>query len=473
MNDLSSKPTVSGKELRWPQLKLTPAQHKAWEETRAATLWSQPAFSDIWYAMCAMQGGHLAWFTDNVPIAATDDRYMYLNPAEYFRQKLGGRVFIACHEICHSMFGHCGLLHSLVKQGHINYVDGLSLPFDADQFQIAMDFVINDILIVAKVGEIPTDPDNPSEIMVLHDPARVNGNMGVLEAYRAIYKAPPPSPKGGSGGPGKGAEGGMQSQQGGSGSNPSQGKNNGSGKGGFDKHLAPGGGTGKDPNEAMSERNETEWRTAIAGAIASAKLQGNLPGNLERLFGELMAPVVDWRELLRVSITNKLGYGSGSWNHLDTQMITRGVGAPGRVTHGAGLVVVAVDTSGSVDGPMLERLLSEVGGIISDVNPRELILVSCDAYVYDWIEIEGDLDPATKLGGGGGTRFEPVFERVSSEGLSPDMLVYLTDGYGSFPSKAPEYPVIWGNLTEDKAYPWGDVVFVPLHYKKGLLGVSM
>lgn len=47
-------------------------------------------------------------------------------------------------------------------------------------------------------------------------------------------------------------------------------------------------------------------------------------------------------------------------------------------------------------------------------------------------------------------------------GLEPDALVYLTDGHGTFPTQAPSYPVLWGNITPNYKYPFGDVVDIPL-----------
>jgi hypothetical protein len=40
-------------------------------------------------------------------------------------------------------------------------------------------------------------------------------------------------------------------------------------------------------------------------------------------------------------------------------------------------------------------------------------------------------------------------------------MVYLTDLDGSFPRRAPDYPVIWGCTDPDKKPPWGEVVYVP------------
>ena len=197
-------------------------------------------------------------------------------------------------------------------------------------------------------------------------------------------------------------------------------------------------------------------------------MQGSLPGTLERLFGKLMTPEVDWTDLLRSALTRKLGVGGGSWEQLDPAMVIRGIGAPGRVSFGAGRIEVAVDTSGSITQSMMDRFMSEVGGIIDDVRPKRLVLTQCDYVVHERVECDDGADLQRRILGGGGTAFAPVFKRIAEEDDEPDVLVYFTDGKGSFPPN-PGYPVIWANITKgigDNHYPFGEVVFVPLTNSK-------
>jgi len=64
--------------------------------------------------------------------------------------------------------------------------------------------------------------------------------------------------------------------------------------------------------------------------------------------------------------------------------------------------------------------------------------------------------------GGGGTDFCPFFD-AALEAWSRDqeaVCVYLTDGYGSFPSEAPQLPVLWvitpGGLPCEEI-PYGEI----------------
>jgi len=114
-------------------------------------------------------------------------------------------------------------------------------------------------------------------------------------------------------------------------------------------------------------------------------------------------------------------------------------------------IVVAVDTSGSVSQTEMDEFISELYGILNSISRMKLILIPCDAAIQgvytfeDGESIDGTPMPwnGLEFKGGGGTRFEPVFEYVN-QFLQPDLLVYFTDGYGSYPSEESiNFPVIW------------------------------
>ena len=232
----------------------------------------------------------------------------------------------------------------------------------------------------------------------------------------------------------------------------------------FDQHLDPGSGQGKDPAQAAQDRNPVEWDTQVAAAASAARLQGKLPAGLDRLFGEILNPKVDWRDKIQGLFARRVGGGGYNWRKPDRRLIVRDIVAPGRSGFGCGTIVVGADTSGSIDytpGSVGDMFLAEMAGILEDCRPQRLLIAWCDAKVHrvDEASEPGDLDIIRRKGapGGGGTSFVPVFEWMEENGVEPDALVYLTDGYGTFPRQAPPFPVIWGSIT-DAQYPFGDVV---------------
>jgi predicted metal-dependent peptidase len=62
-----------------------------------------------------------------------------------------------------------------------------------------------------------------------------------------------------------------------------------------------------------------------------------------------------------------------------------------------------------------------------------------------------------EMHGGGGTDFRPPFNYIEQYQIKPACFIYLTDGYGTFPQQAPQYPVLWC-ITTDVVAPWGQTI---------------
>lgn len=419
------------------QVTLSAEDKRKWIETRSALLWTAPAFTHLLFSMLNPTKGELAaTFTEGVPIAATDGSNLILNPKTFFKYTLGERIFIVAHEVLHCVFNHCIMLRPFNQTKKVKYADGSELPYDPQLMNVAMDLIINDLLIESKIGTFPKDG--------CHDPKIATHKDSFLDAYKKVWKQKP----GGNGPGGK------------SGGNP--GSNPGGGNG-FDQLLEPGTVQGKNPDKAAQDRSDTAWGTAVAAAMAAAKLQGKLPAALERMFSNILEPEVSWQDHIRAFFARKVGAGGYDWRKPDRRLIQRDIYSPRRSGNGCGDVVVAVDTSGSIGQRELDVFFAELRGILDDVRPNKIHLVWCDAKVHHVDEIDcssylGGLKPH----GGGGTAFEPVFTWIDENNVVPDALVYLTDGMGSFPKSAPNYPVVWGSIYEQSKYPFGDVVNIPL-----------
>jgi predicted metal-dependent peptidase len=437
-HEIDASPVAGEIEL-WPQLTLSAAHEKQWSEFKACMLWAVPSFSDIWLGMMVDKYCDHAWFTDRIDTAATDDKYLYVNPDWFFKLTLDEQLFVACHEVEHAMYGHAGLGWSLGKEGQVRYNDGVVIPYHADTMNRAMDYVINAQLIEAKIGSMPG--------MGCYWPGVINGDMGVLDAYRIVYKRHPPGKQPNSGSGGK--------------DNPA-GNSNLPGQP-FDKLLRPGQGRGKSANKAVSERSQSEWDTTVTAAMESAKLRGQLPANLDRAFSKRLQPKADWRDLFMLAVSKKIGNDRYTWDMLNQQLAYRRIGAPGRASYSCNMVVVVVDTSGSINQRTFDVFMAEASGLLEQARPKRIIFAQCDTDIQEWLELDASSDLyECKLKRGGGTSFREPFKRIEEEGLEPDLLVYLTDLYGD-QNEIPEppYPVVWGCVTNEDA-KWGEIVRVPL-----------
>jgi predicted metal-dependent peptidase len=205
---------------------------------------------------------------------------------------------------------------------------------------------------------------------------------------------------------------------------------------------------------------EAYWRRALlqAEAVARSTGRGNLPAGLDRIVREAAEPRVDWRtQLWRFLVRTPTDFGSFDRRFIHQRLYLEAL-------EGESLrALVAVDTSGSVDAILLGIFLGEVRGVLGAYPHVRADLYYADADLYGPYPIDVDA-PLPPPKGGGGTRFEPFFERAeqaAGEFGGETLLIYLTDGYGSFPPRPPSAPVLWvvapGGAV-DENFPFGTVV---------------
>ncbi len=115
--------------------------------------------------------------------------------------------------------------------------------------------------------------------------------------------------------------------------------------------------------------------------------------------------------------------------------------------------VIAIDTSGSVQGDLVQRFVQKTYNILkqqeSFFTKINIHIIQCDAAIQEDVKItcQEEFDKYIKnmtLKGFGGTDFRPVFSYVDSlinikEFTNLKGLIYFTDGYGEFPKRQPDY----------------------------------
>jgi predicted metal-dependent peptidase len=106
--------------------------------------------------------------------------------------------------------------------------------------------------------------------------------------------------------------------------------------------------------------------------------------------------------------------------------------------------------------------LGEVRGILRSYPHLRCDLFYADAALYGPHRLT-PRSPLPPVQGGGGTDFRPFFARIPSyrPPWQPSVAIYLTDGYGTFPQRAPRCPVLWVVTAGGRAleqFPFGRAV---------------
>jgi len=202
----------------------------------------------------------------------------------------------------------------------------------------------------------------------------------------------------------------------------------------------------RDYHGEVSEEESKQIKKIMLSSYEALTSQekGDVPGSLVSIINQLKEPKVDWRQFIRstiVDIFNKLDFSMSRGNR---HFLHMGYWFPSLVGEENKLIIIAVDTSGSVSDSLLEDFASETAALL-ELSDKTLVM-SCDADIQEVVETSkySDLLKEARFSGRGGTSFDPVFNKIRELELTPDVLVYLTDGYANYPSVEPHYPVIWG-----------------------------
>lgn len=215
---------------------------------------------------------------------------------------------------------------------------------------------------------------------------------------------------------------------------------------GFDHHDWEG---AKKLSEEEQKQLEKEVDQALRQGLMAEKRVGKGAGNLKREIGDLLAPKVDWREVLREFVKSICaGRDVSTWRKPNRRYISQGIYMPTLVSERVGHIVVGVDTSGSIGAAEINEFLSEVKSIAEDVKPELVDLLYWDSHVAAHEKYEEQDVPnivsSTKPRGGGGTSPSCVTDYMAKEGIKPECVIMLTDGYvGSDWGGDWNAPVLW------------------------------
>lgn len=360
-------------------------------KAKAALILDQPFFASLLLGMSITED-------KNAKTLETDGESIRYNPEFMAGLSLPETVFVLAHETMHAVFQH---MH---RRGGKN----------ANRWNIAADYVINDILTREKIGIMPAGG--------LLDSALVAEGKGTAEG---VYNLLPES---------------------------TEDKNTGDTGGALDQVND----ASTDPAENSAKQAEMQVKIIQAGN--AAKAAGKLSAGLDRLVKGLTATKTDWKSVLRrfLSERAKVDY---SFAKPKRRFLADDIYLPSLTGDKMGEIVVAIDCSGSIGDKTIADFSAEIKAIFEDTKPSALRVLYFDTEILRADTFGPDDTVTITPIGGGGTSFAPIFEYIRANDLIPAACVVLTDLESSHFGEMPECPVLWATIAPGPA-PFGETVLI-------------
>ena len=198
-------------------------------------------------------------------------------------------------------------------------------------------------------------------------------------------------------------------------------------------------------------------------SMMSDESRGMMPGYfLSQVENLNKPPVLSWQALLKKYIGTITAGKRKTRMRLDRRQPER-FDIAGRVDDKILKIVVAIDTSGSMDDHMISSVFSEIFAILAK-RKYEITVIECDARVQKVYRARNISEIEKKVAGRGGTCFTPVIEYINNDRYFRDaLLIYFTDGYGESEIPKPKtYRNLWVVLDDSRNLsvkdPYGTVV---------------
>lgn len=215
----------------------------------------------------------------------------------------------------------------------------------------------------------------------------------------------------------------------------------------------------------LSEQEEQALSRDIDNAVRQSAAASNLMGQpVDRAIQDWLTPKVDWKQALRDFVTTAAsGDDYTTYRKPRRRMLTHDIYMGSPISDRIPSIVLAVDTSLSIDQAQINRFLSEVVEVCEAVKPEQVHLIYWGSRVarherYEQSELD-DIKTSTKPKSGGGTNVNCVTQYMLEVGLEPTCVLVLTDGelYGGWGEWT--CPVLWA-ITGDTVAGVGQTVCI-------------
>jgi predicted metal-dependent peptidase len=221
--------------------------------------------------------------------------------------------------------------------------------------------------------------------------------------------------------------------------------------------------TQADAQASQELRDDWEQRVMQAAQAAQALGVGDVPADLQRILDKIRHQGVDWRREMSDFVKDAMSQRN-DWSRSARRHAWQNVIYPRKRNDDVGTVIFARDTSGSINNELVAEFTGLISDAVSEMGCRGLV-IDCDTRIQAEYTVNSWEGAPLTAKGGGGTRFQPVFDRADemvAEGEQVAGIVYLTDMMSSdLGSIMTEIPTLW-LATSDTEGPIGRTVRVEL-----------
>lgn len=345
--------------------------------------------------------------------------------------------FVMMHEIMHVVLQHC-----LRGEEYDQYI-----------FNIACDIVVNsNILLENKMNVSTITLQKYGEAMHVAPNNKEGYEYTAEQVYEMLISK--------NGNSGNNKNNSTQSSGHGRGQSNGQ-RGNGKADGQWDDHSR----WGKKDNAEIIRDTWVKHVKDAAEAIRvrdPSNTRGSLPLFAERLIGELDKPQTDWRAILNDFVQEEIvdySFFPPDRRFNESDFFLPDFNEKDDIVEN---VLFMVDTSGSMSDEMVTAAFSEIKGAIDQFGGKlKGWLGFFDAAVVEPKPFADEEEfKIIRPKGGGGTRFDVIFEYVNTKMDEPPVsIIILTDGYAPFPDESATLgvPTLWLINNEKVTPPWGKV----------------
>jgi len=211
---------------------------------------------------------------------------------------------------------------------------------------------------------------------------------------------------------------------------------------------------GKGEGSGLNDRDREFLRLGVASEMQRSEAQepGSVPAGWVRWAEGVLPSRVDWRRVLAAEVQAGVVRVAGMVDYSYRKPSRRSASTPSVImptlVRPIPDVAIVCDTSGSMSGDLLGRVLAEVEGLLQRVGLRgtNVRVLSCDAQVHS-VKRVSRASQIELLGGGGTDMGEGITQALALK-PRPSIVVVLTDGFTPWPTEAPRRAKVIVGLIE-------------------------